>query len=236
MKGTSINWLKILELSSESYTVAEIAFQLDCSTRTVQRVISKQVDLSNWEKGKKEDPDMELICSPVETADFQCCVVEDGYRCVHGVRNFSRMYCSMHYARFQRLGTVYPIRTKLQAERRRRDQQILDIAKNGLSLTCICTHKFDGHSHRSKRSSNCLVEGCKCTKFESVNQELLNKVYSKIKKMGFVCLNDTALCLRCKEYIPIGYWHDPFVFNRIRAHLKAHAVPKSSISAYRPTG
>ena len=167
-----------------------------------------------------------LICNVHETGDQQCSVVEYNKQCPHGVRNRKRGYCSKHYARFQRTGTPYlvlPSGGSLPRSERQKFKEMREKARRdqGLSLMCFCAHSYSEHGN----GDGCGHRNCKCSRFDATNATTFYEVLAKMKRLGFGDpLNDLAMCIRCKNYIRIGHWHDQTCIVRIREHLRVHVV------------
>lgn len=175
---------------------------------------------------------MNLICSKHERGDLRCEAIEKGEQCNHGVRNIKRMLCSMHYARWQRSGSIeksLPSGCKESREARANLIRMQEAKRqyDGLSVTCLCAHPFSSHSR-----GGCREEFCKCFKFQSTNEFTFRQAIQRMRVIGFTRpLNDTAMCGHCKEYIRVGTWHDQMVLTRMREHLRVNHLYSRKLRA-----
>lgn len=167
---------------------------------------------------------MNLICNRYEDPNYQCTAVDDGQRCLHGVKNKKRMLCSKHLARFFRHGTTEmgPPKgeTRAQREARRRKSVEERKRKNGWSDICFCTHILDSHS---PITNSCQEKDCNCREFDCSNKARIAEFFAKAATLGFNrVLNDTAFCQSCNKFVTVGAWHNPETIGRMRIHLRMH--------------
>lgn len=177
---------------------------------------------------------MKLECMAGEDPDTQCEIIEDGIRCGRGVKVKDLGLCTKHYGRFNRNGSFENHRKVKRLNRlKRAEQQMLQENK---SIICVCTHRYHLHIDKVKSAMHCTVDGCYCNHFAGVDMFAVQRAVNRMNKLGFAPLNKTAICLRCKQIIPCGPWHDGHVFYRLIDHLRTHQVRRSELSSYRSTG
>ena len=169
----------------------------------------------------------QLICNSREDWTIQCVAMEsEVLRCNHGSRNKKWRLCSKHYARFQRNGHTGTSHGGLAKKRKKETAELkrLKLTAEGRSTVCLCAHKLDEHS----QNENCLIIGCRCNQFSSINALLFRQTMIRFAGHGFMPpLNDTARCRQCLERVWVGSWIDPMAIRRMKEHLRVKHIVRS---------
>lgn len=179
---------------------------------------------------------MNLECKVGEDPERQCDVIEDGVRCNRGVKVVMKKIgvCTKHYGRYRRNGNFIDYRTINTVNRLKRVEK--EMLSKHRSIICVCTHRYHLHSDKIKTAIRCTIDGCLCHDFAGADMFAVQSIVKRMDRLGFVPMNNTAICLRCKQTVNCGPWHDGHIFHRLVDHLKTHQVRRSELSSYSLSG
>lgn len=166
--------------------------------------------------------DRRLRQRPQVRRDMKCIVVEEnGEKCQNYVRNLKRQMCSLHYNRLQRNGHTSKSKFYRWNPNPNQSRRLTIDKQTGVDIKrCMCIHNKNSHRQTQKKNAKeCMIDGCLCDNYSSVNERLFETIAIKLLALGFTSiLNDTAWCENCNKYIIIGHWSNEVCLRRASIH------------------